>query len=228
MARTLYELAGKDNRLHSPFVFRTKYALAHKGLDYETVQCGFGDIKSICEGRHSRVPVLVDGNNEIDDSGKIAAYLEETYSDAPSLELDAPVVAEADRIIGQVAFGAFFPFYAVDILAVAKDEDKEYFRTSRESFLGAPLEKVAEGRDEKLVESRKAIQPLRDLLGDKQWFHGDHPGYADYIVLAFFAWMRGVATTPPLAAGDPLLDYIDRGFALYDGIGNLPGGPLAA
>ncbi|MEO1029652.1 MAG: glutathione S-transferase C-terminal domain-containing protein, partial [Pseudomonadota bacterium] len=180
------------------------------------------------EGRQSKVPVLVDGDKEIDDSGKIAAYLEETYPDAPSLELDADVVEEADKIIGGIAFGAFFPFYAVDVHAVAKDEDKDYFRTSREGFLGAPLEQIADGRDEKLIESRKAIQPLRDLLGDKQWLHGDHPGYADYIVLAFFAWIRGVATTPPLAAGDPLIDYIERGFALYDGIGDLPGEPIAA
>lgn len=229
MTRTLYELAGQQNRLHSPFVLRTKYALAHKGLNYTSVKCGFGEIKSICEGRQSRVPVLADGEKEINDSGAIAAYLEETYPDGPSLQLDDDATKSADEIIGKIAFGAFFPFYAADVVAIVKPEDEAYFRSTRESFLGAPLEDIRAGRDAKLAESRAALEPLRDLLGDEPWINGETPGYGDYIVLAFFGWIRGVATAAPLAADDPLVAYLDRGFALYDGlVANLPGGPIAA
>ena len=41
MARTLYELVGKDDRRFSPNCWRTRYALAHKGLKAEYVPCAF-------------------------------------------------------------------------------------------------------------------------------------------------------------------------------------------
>lgn len=37
MAIQLYDLCGKDDRRFSPYCWRTKLALKHKGLDFETV-----------------------------------------------------------------------------------------------------------------------------------------------------------------------------------------------
>ena len=50
MSITLYDLCGQDDRRFSPFCWRTKYALAHKGLAFETVPVSFSAIKTIGDG----------------------------------------------------------------------------------------------------------------------------------------------------------------------------------
>ena len=47
----LYELALADGRSASPFVWRIRYALAHKGIPYETVYLGFTEIPTVLENR---------------------------------------------------------------------------------------------------------------------------------------------------------------------------------
>jgi glutathione S-transferase len=83
----LYELVSRDHKNgFSPFVWRIKMALAHKGLEYELVPLHFTEIEDALGFASSKtVPVLVDGDNVISDSFKIACYLEETYPDRPSL-----------------------------------------------------------------------------------------------------------------------------------------------
>ncbi len=226
MPRKLLELASVE----SPFVWRTKYALAHKGLAYETVRLGFVDIPKTCEGRHKTVPILVeDDGTEVCDSWDIAAYLDDTYPDNPLFEgLGYERAREIDGLIGQHAFPAFFPLYIGDVLGKLDAENAHYFRTTREARFGTTIEQLSAGRDGVLPDARKAIEPLRAEITKADWLHGDGPGYGDYIVLAFFAWIKAAATTPPLEAGDPLLDYIARGFGLHGGIGaQLTGGALA-
>lgn len=227
MSRKLLELASVE----SPFVWRTKYALAHKGLPYETERVGFVDIPKTCEGRHKTVPVLIEEDGtEVCDSWGIAAYLDDTYPDTPALFSGTAYerAQEIDALIGQHAFPAFFPLYIGDVLNGLDAENAAYFRASREARFGATIEQLSGNRDAVLTDARAAIEPLRAEVTKADWLHGDAPGYGDYIVLAFFAWIKAAATTPPLAAGDPLLAYIDRGFALHGGIAShLPGGPLA-
>ena len=47
----LYELVLEDGRSASPFVWRIRYALAHKGIPYESVYLGFTDIAKTFGGR---------------------------------------------------------------------------------------------------------------------------------------------------------------------------------
>jgi len=227
MSRTLYEL----ENIESPFVWRTKYALAHKGLAYDVQRTAFTDIPGICGGRHETVPILADEDgSETNDSIAIAAYLDDTYPDTPTL-LGNGGLARTEEIEGLLGAGfqGFFPLYIKDIWAGLPEKDAAYFRSTREARFGATLEDLSANRDARLPDARAALDPLRSALGSAPWFAGEAPGYADYIVLAFFAWLKGCASTPPLAAGDPLLAYIDRGFALYGGIASaIEGGPLAA
>ncbi|MEM7663670.1 MAG: glutathione S-transferase N-terminal domain-containing protein [Pseudomonadota bacterium] len=226
MLRTLYELA----HVESPFVWRAKYALAHKGLPYETERVAFTDIPKVLEGRSKTVPVLSDENgNEISDSWAIAEYLDQTYSHLPPLLGTAANRAkEIDGIMSSNAFPGFFPLYVRDIWASLPEDQAVYFKESREARFGATLEDIGANRDERLPAAQSGVEPLRDALGEAPWLHGDMPGYGDHIALAFFVWIKSVATTPPLAFGDPLLDWINRGFAHYDGIAtDVAGGPLA-
>lgn len=85
MTILLHELVGQDDRRFSPYCWRTRMALAHKGLEYETSPVSFSDISGLCGGAHKTVPIIEDGDTIVCDSFDIALYLERTYPDKPSL-----------------------------------------------------------------------------------------------------------------------------------------------
>ena len=73
MAIKLYELAGADPDMrYSPFCWRTRLALAHKGLDFEGIPWRLTDKQMIAFSGSTRVPVLVDGETVVNDSWRIA------------------------------------------------------------------------------------------------------------------------------------------------------------
>jgi len=233
MTIKLYDLCGQDGRRFSPFCWRAKYALAHKGLAFETVPVGFGEISSIGDGSFKTVPVIEDKGRFVGDSWAIAKYLDEAYPETPPL-FPSPEVEALSRFIESWQFSnvlrQVFPAYVTDIFAHVRDEDRDYFRESREKQLRtSPLEKLSEGREEKLPGIRAALYPLRMTLTNQHWLSGDTPGYADYLVLGTFLWLAGVAQLPPLEKDDPLVQWIEKGRALYDGLGySSPCNPLAA
>lgn len=68
MAITLYDLAGVEaDRRFSPFCWRTKMALAHKGLEFETIPWRFTEKDKLPRPNGGRVPVIVDGNQVVHD-----------------------------------------------------------------------------------------------------------------------------------------------------------------
>src|SRR6266446_10685086 len=77
----LYDLAGADGRRFSPHCWRTRMALAHKGLNYATVPVRFTEISTIADEKQKAVPVIEDGGRIVGDSWAIANFLEETYPD---------------------------------------------------------------------------------------------------------------------------------------------------
>ena len=75
--KKLYELAGADeNRRFSPYCWRARMALAHKGLEVESLPWHFTEKEAISFSGQERVPVLIDAKNTISDSWEIAKYLE--------------------------------------------------------------------------------------------------------------------------------------------------------
>ena len=85
MAIRLYDLAGaEDDRRFSPYCWRAKMALKHKGLEFETIPWRFTDKAAIAASGSSTVPVLVDGGQTIADSWRIALYLDEAYPSRPA------------------------------------------------------------------------------------------------------------------------------------------------
>src|SRR3979490_3204101 len=86
MPLKLFELVGTDaSRPFSPFCWRTRMALAHKGLSAKTIPWCFTEKDAIAPHKSEKVPVLLDGETAIVDSWTIANYLEDTYPDRPSL-----------------------------------------------------------------------------------------------------------------------------------------------
>ena len=86
MTITMYDLAGAEmDRRFSPFCWRSRMALAHKGLAVETVPWRFTEKDKLPQPNAGRVPVIVDGGRVVHDSTAIADYLEKHYPDRQSL-----------------------------------------------------------------------------------------------------------------------------------------------
>jgi glutathione S-transferase len=81
----LYEVVLGDGRSASPFVWRIRYALAHKGIAFETVKLGFTEIPGVFGGRFKTVPILEHGDTVLAESWDIAEYLDRTFPDHPPL-----------------------------------------------------------------------------------------------------------------------------------------------
>ena len=98
MSRKLYDLAGADPaRRFSPYCWRTKLALAHKGLDVESVEISYEDRSPVIEvSGQPMVPVLVDGDEVIPDSVRILRHLEERHPEPPLFPRDPARRAELD------------------------------------------------------------------------------------------------------------------------------------
>ncbi len=65
----LYDLAGADpTRRFSPYCWRIRLALLHKGLPFETIPWRFTDKPVIAFAGSDKVPVLVDGDKILHDS----------------------------------------------------------------------------------------------------------------------------------------------------------------
>ena len=86
MGMQLYDLAGAESeRRFSPYCWRIKLALMHKGLPFDTIPWRFIEEKAIAFSGQGRVPVLIDGDQVVLDSWTIANYLEDRHPDRPSL-----------------------------------------------------------------------------------------------------------------------------------------------
>src|SRR3979411_1436385 len=86
MSLKLFELVGTDAaRPFSPFCWRTRMALAHKGLSADSITWCFVAKAASAPHKSEKGPVLLDGETSVADSWAIANYLEDRYPDRPSL-----------------------------------------------------------------------------------------------------------------------------------------------
>ncbi len=218
----LFELVGSDpERAFSPYVWRTRLALAHKGLAYESIPWRFTEKAAIEASGQGKVPVLVDGERWIADSTVIANYLEDTWPDRPSLFGGHGGRALTRFVIGwtdAVVVGGMFRLIARDILDQLGPEDAAYFRKSREERLGMTLEAFVADREAWLPGFRESLVPVRLALRGGPFLGGDSPLYADYTVFGAFQWARGTSLFPLLAANDPIVQWRERMLDLYDGL----------
>ena len=222
MTRTLYDLAAADPDVRfSPFCWRTKLALAHKGLEIETVPWRFADREALAFSGQARVPVLVDGGSTVFDSWRIAEYLEDAYPNRPSLfggDAGRGVARFVNSWADLVLNAGLIRFVALDILAALDEKDRDYFRRSREERFGTTLEAFCAGREERVAEFRRSLAPLRATLSAQPYLAGAAPAYADYIVFGSFQWVRSISAFEVLAPDDPVALWRERLLAAFDGL----------
>jgi glutathione S-transferase len=223
---TIYDLQLRTGATISPFVWATKYAIAHKGFQLDIVPGGFTGIMERTGGRSERLPAIVDDGKWVLDSWQIAEYLDETYPDRPTLIGDKKTYV-ATRFIENWLWGnvlrEWMPNIVQDYRDMSLDVDHEYVTKTR-TAPGTTLEATQAGREERLGKIPPKLELLRTTLRDAPWLGGDTPNYTDYRALAVFLFMAAVATTPVLTDDDPIRDWIDRGFDLYPGVGGHSGG----
>src|SRR5580704_15037257 len=192
MAIKMYDLAGvESDRRFSPFCWRARMALAHKGLEVETVPWRFTEKDKLPAPNEGRVPVIVDGRSVVHDSSTIADYLDERYADRPSL-----FPGEAARGLSKfvqnwtetVLQVGLVRLVVLDIWKHIGPQDQAYFRQSREGRFGASLEDVVKDREERLPGFRASLDPLRRTVERQAFLCGALPAYADYIVFGAFQW----------------------------------------
>lgn len=218
----LYDLAGAEpDRRFSPYCWRIRMALAHKGLEVETVPRRFTDKDRLAPTGQGRVPVLVDGDRWVWDSWTIALYLEDRYPDRPSL-----FGGGAGRALSRfyanwtdaVLHPALVRLVVLDILRHCHEKDREYFRTSREERFGATLEAIVAGREARLPALRDILSPLRLTVRTQPFLGGEQPLFADYTIFGAFQWARAISDFKLLAADDPVFAWRGRMLALFDGL----------
>jgi glutathione S-transferase len=229
VAITMYDLAGTEaNRRFSPFCWRTKMALAHKGLAVETIPWRFTEKHKLPKPNNERVPVIVDDGRVVHDSSTIADYLEERYAGRPSLfpgESARPLSKFVQNWAETVLQVGLIRLVVLDIWKHIGPEDQAYFRQSREArFGGVTLEDLVKDREGRLPAFRVSLDPLRRTVERQDFLCGAAPAYADYIVFGAFQWARAISDFELVTPDDPVFAWRGRMLDLYGGLGrNSPG-----
>jgi glutathione S-transferase len=221
--RKLYELQGRDDIRFSPYCWRIRMALAHKDLETELVPVQFGEKEKIAFSGQKLVPVLVDGEQVISDSWKIADYLEETYPDRPSLfggEAGRAGARFVNCWTDSSAHVAMIRLAIWDIYdRVIVPEDREYFLASREKRFGMPLEEFSDRSEERLAALHKVMEPMRLALKSSPFLAGEKPLYMDYILFGTCKFMDLCCSLVIFPENDPISDWYGRMCDLFGGYG---------
>ncbi|WP_162651761.1 glutathione S-transferase family protein [Lentilitoribacter sp. Alg239-R112] len=227
MTIQLYDLVGEDtSRPFSPHCWKVKMALAHKGLEFQSVPTTFLDVPKVENGFGKTVPIIRDGDIVVSDSFKIALYLDETYPEKPSL-FDGEGGKSLSKFVESWCQTMIHP--TVSTVAVEEignmlgSDDQEYFIPHREGLIGKSLSTVTGEREEWLAEFPNRIKPLGHMLRSQPFFGGESPIFADYIVFGAFQWARICSVKPLLPVDHLVMKWFERCLELHDGLGRKVG-----
>ena len=222
MSRILFDLCGADDRRFSPYCWRTKMALGHKGLDFTTEPVRFTEKYKLEFSGQEKVPVLDDGGTVVHDSWNIAEYLEDTYSDAPALfpGPEGRLLAKQTNEWMDGLHRQLMTFIIFDVYQRLDVQDQAFFRPTREERYGGTLEELQAGRDQSIGDFRaNGLAALRAHLLDREYICGKTPAYGDYIVFCSLQWARLTSEFDVLAPDDPVFSWRERMIARADEMG---------
>ena len=227
MSLILYDLAGADPaRRFSPYCWRVRLAIEHKGLPVETIPWRFTDKDVIAFSGQGLVPVLVDSGKTVAGSWAIADHLEETYPERPSLFREAGGKAFARFIelwSDTVLLPGLMPLIIVDLFNHLHEKDREYFRSSRERRMGMSIEQAGAHRASRISAFQESLELLRITITARRFLGGVEPDYADYIAFSGFMWARSVSPFKLLQNDDPVALWRRRMLERFDVARNSPG-----
>ncbi|XP_018634655.2 glutathione S-transferase U17-like [Nicotiana tomentosiformis] len=160
----------------SPFANRVEIALNIKSVDYEFItEDIFNKSELLLQSSpvHKKIPVLIHGDNPICESLVIVQYIDETWTNGPSICPSVPHDRAIARFWADYVDNKWFPL----ILEVGEAVEKEAKK--------AVLQKIIEGLcllEEAFIKCSKG----------KDFFGGDNIGYIDIALGCFLGWIRAM------------------------------------
>jgi glutathione S-transferase len=221
----LWELGGKDGRRYSLFSWRTRMALAHKGLAFESRPVCVSDKAAIAFSGGKTVPIIRDGDAVVRDSWKIAQHLESRYPQKTLFggEIGRGVTHAFNTWVDRALVGLMMQVLAPDIHERVDPADEQYFRAMVEGLTKKTLEELRAGQDDALKRLGRGLEPMQALLKRQPYVCGEEAAYADYILFSIFQWARVMSPHELLGPEDPLSAWRERVLDLFDGFArNVP------
>jgi glutathione S-transferase len=216
----LWELKGRNDRRYSLFSWRTRMALRHKGLEFESHPVAMSDKAAIAFSGGKTVPVIKDGETVVRDSWKIAEHLEDRYPNKSSLfggAIGRGVTQTFNTWVDRVLVPAVMPVIVSDVHERVDPADDAYFRQQFEGFLKCTLEESRARRPQALERLQRALEPMQAALKRQPYVCGREPAYADYVLFSVFQWARVMSPQEVLGPEDPLCAWRERVLDLFGG-----------
>jgi len=218
---TLYDLVFQDDRRPSPFCWRTKFALKHKGLACRDEPMGSTEKQKIAFAQSQTVPVIHDGSHVVKDSWAIAQHLDNAYPEKP---LFGPTRHHAHFVaswVDNTVHPALFPILVGDLYERVRPVDQPYFLESRGKRLGTTdfAGFQAKAREKGVATFRGFLEPARRVLKEQAFLSGEQPAYPDYALAGALLWARATTPLTLLEADDPVHAWSERMLDLFDGMG---------
>jgi glutathione S-transferase len=213
----LWELGGRNDRRYSVFSWRTRMALAHKGLEFEARAVCMSDKAAIAFSGGKTVPVVRDGESVVRDSWKIAEHLESRYPDKPLFggDIARGVTHTFNSWVDRALVGAMLEVLAPEIHERVDPADGEHFRAMAERVTRKTLDELRAGRDQALQRLGRVLEPMQAHLKRQAYICGDNSAYADYVLFSIFQWARVMSPRELLAPEDPLSAWRERVLDLF-------------
>ncbi len=218
---TLYDLVFDGDRRPSPFCWRAKFALRHKGLGWRDEPVGFTEKNKIAFAQSQTVPVIHDGPTVVKDSWHIARHLDSTYPEKPLLGPTPQHARFVAHWVDGAVHVALFPLIVGDLYERVRPVDRPYFQESRGKRLGTTdfADFQAKARDKGLDAFRNVLEPARRVLNEQPFLNGQQPAYPDYALAGAFLWARIVSPLDLLQPDDRVHAWRERMLDLFDGMG---------
>ena len=177
-------------------VERVALALAHKGLEVESIEIDWDDRSPVEEvSGQGLVPVIADGGEVVHDSAAILRYLEQRYPDPPLFPSDPARRAEMDVFIDW-----FNEVWKYSPNTIEEELEK-----------GSPDAAVIERHSALMVERMDLFERLLD---GRDYIMGDAVTAADFVAFPFLKY----ALFPKLPEDDePFHQVLDTHQPLGDG-----------
>jgi glutathione S-transferase len=224
---TLYDLVFDKDLRPSPFCWRVKLAMKHKGLTWRDEPCGFTDKQKIAFANSQTYPVIHDTTKVVKDSWAIVQHLDATYPDKPLMPNRSYaqfVNGWADTLVNV----AIFPIIVGDLFDRVRPQDKDYMLESRGKRLGttdfAGFQAKAREKGGVAV-FRNALEPVRRVLKEQPFLSGTAPAYPDYILLGSFLWPHTLSPLELLEKDDVVYAWRERMLDQFDGFARQASGP---
>jgi glutathione S-transferase len=222
----LWELGGRAGRCYSLFSWRTRLALKHKGLDFESHPVRMSDKPAIAFSGGKTVPVIKDSGVVVRDSWNIAEHLEDRYPERPSLfggAVGRGLARTFNTWVDRAVVPAMMPVIVADIFERIDPADEKYFREMFEGFLKCTLEEARGRSGDALKRLQRVLEPMQAALKRQPYVSGSAPAYADYILFSVLQWARVMSPQELFNSSEPVFVWRERILDLYDGFArNVP------